>query len=90
MESLLLEALERVRKKVPDAPVEPPPKKTKRAPDTSKDEPNINFFCDQVGDDKLHRASTTNIDKHVRECAEKLCDTPLLAKLAMTDMHALE
>ena len=48
------------------------------------------LFCGQVGGDKLHRASTTNIDKRVRECAEKLCDTSLLAKLAMADLHALD
>ena len=84
-------ALERARKKVPDILVEPLPKKTQRVPDTSKDEPNIKcFFCDQVSDEKLHRASTTNIDKRVRECAERLCDIPLLAKLAMSDMHALD
>ena len=39
---------------------------------------------------QLHKASTTDIDTHVRECATKLDDSGLLAKLAMSDMHALD
>ena len=46
------------------------------------------FFCDQAGGE-IHEASTMDIDSRVRECAFKLCDTKLLAKLAMSDMHAL-
>ena len=38
----------------------------------------------------MHKASTENIDSRVRECATKLCDTSLLAKLATSDMHALD
>ena len=38
----------------------------------------------------MHKASTTEIDTHVRECAIKLNDSRLLAKLAMSDMHALD
>ena len=38
----------------------------------------------------MHKASTTYIDTHVRECATKLNDSGLLAKLAMSDIHALE
>ena len=38
----------------------------------------------------MHKASTTEIDTHVRECATKLNDSALLAKLAMSDMHALD
>jgi len=52
--------LERVQKKIP---IKPAPKKTKRLSEVLKDEPNIKFlFCGQVSDDKLHRASTPNID----------------------------
>ena len=47
------------------------------------------FFCDEPGE-QLHKASTTDIDTHVRECATKLNDSGLLAKLAMSDMHALD
>ena len=35
----------------------------------------------------MHKASTTEIDTHVRECATKLNNSGLLAKLAMSDMH---
>ena len=38
----------------------------------------------------MHKASTKNIDNRVRECATKLCDTSLLAKLATSDTHALD
>ena len=38
----------------------------------------------------MHKASTENIDSRIRECAIKLCDTSLLAKLATPDMHALD
>ena len=47
------------------------------------------IFCDEPGG-QLHKASTTEIDTHVRECATKLNDSTLLAKLAMSDMHALD
>ena len=47
------------------------------------------FFCDEPGG-QLHKASTTDIDTHVRECATKLNDSGLLAKPAMSDMHALD
>ena len=43
------------------------------------------FFCDEsLGD--LHKASTFEIDKHVRKCALNLQDTVLLAKLCVGDM----
>ena len=38
----------------------------------------------------MHKANTTEIDTHIRECATKLNDSRLLAKLAMSDMHALD
>ena len=43
------------------------------------------FFCDEPGG-QLHKASTTDIDTHVRECATKLNDSGPLAKLAMSEM----
>ena len=42
-------------------------------------------FCDEPGG-QLHKASTTDIDTHVRECVTKLNDSGRLAKLAMSDM----
>ena len=47
------------------------------------------FFCGEPGG-QLHKASTTDIDTHVRESATKLNDSGLLATLAMSDMHALD
>ena len=49
------------------------------------------FFCDEPGR-QLHKASTIEIDTHVRGCATKLNDSRLLAKLRsyMSDMHALD
>ena len=39
---------------------------------------------------QLHNANTTDIDAHVRECATKLNDSRLLAKLAMSEIHTLD
>ena len=39
------------------------------------------FFSDEPGG-QLHKASTTDIDTRIRECATKLNDSGLLAKLA--------
>jgi len=47
------------------------------------------FFCDQISG-QMHKTRTKMIDDRVRECATKLCDTALLAKLAVSDMHALD
>ena len=47
------------------------------------------FFCEQSSG-SLHRASTTNIDQNVRQCATVLRDSKLLAKLASGDMHAID
>ena len=66
-------------------------KKTRSMLNTSnpcQQEP-ICFFCNKSSG-QLHKASTKEIDAHVRECAIKLNDDSLLAKLAMSDMHALD
>ena len=68
--------------------VQSSPKKTRRSLDTLIQEPKC-FFCNELGGE-MHKASTKNIDNHVRECATKLCDTSLLAKLATSDMLALD
>lgn len=48
------------------------------------------FFCDQSGGGALRHASTFQIDFHVRQCALKLQDKPLLAKLSAGDLIAQE
>ena len=49
------------------------------------------FFCNDVaGPSGLHKASTFEIDGSVKESAIKLKDTDLLAKLAGSDMVAIE
>ena len=49
------------------------------------------FFCNDVaGPSGLHKTSTFEIDRSVRESAIKLKDTDLLAKLADGDMVAIE
>ena len=45
------------------------------------------FFYDHPGG-ILHRAATKDLNETVHNCAVQLCDTRLLAKLAMEDMHA--
>ena len=52
-------------------------------------EPETCFFCDQTaGKESLHKASTFDLDKHVRKSALKLEDKPLLAKLSAGDLMA--
>ena len=80
--------LKRAQKRASDMSIQSSPKKTRRSLDTSMQEPKC-FFCDQVGG-QMHKASTKIIDSRVRECATKHCDTSLLAKLAVSDMHALD
>ena len=80
--------LKRAQKRALDGAVQLSPKKTRKSLDTSTQEPKF-FFCGELGG-QMHRASTKNIDSHVRECETKLCDTSLLAKLATSDMHALD
>ena len=49
------------------------------------------FFCNDVGGTAgLHQASTLEIDQSVRECAIKLKDNELLAKLSDGDVVAIE
>ena len=38
----------------------------------------------------MHKTTTKMIHGRVRECATKLCNTVLLAILAVPDMHALD
>ena len=80
--------LKRAQKRVLDGAAQLSPKKTRKSLNTPTQEPKC-FFCGELGG-QMHRASTKNIDSHVRECATKLCDTSLLAKLATSDMHALD
>ena len=49
------------------------------------------FFCGKfAAGDALRNASTFDIDIHVRQCALKLQDKPLLAKLSAGDLIAQE
>ena len=49
------------------------------------------FFCGQPpGTSGLHEAATFQVDERVKNCAELLEDTILLAKLSVGDMVALE
>ncbi len=49
------------------------------------------FFCGKSADgDTLRNASTFEVDIHVRQCALKLQDKPLLAKLSAGDLIAQE
>ncbi|CAG2215868.1 unnamed protein product [Mytilus edulis] len=49
------------------------------------------FFCDSIEEDEMLReAATYGIDNRVRECAQKLQDTALLAKLSAGDLVAQE
>ena len=59
------------------------PKKTRRRLNVSSSYqvPKC-FFCDDSSG-QLHKASTIDIDTRVRECATKLNDSALLAKMAM-------
>ncbi|CAC5399642.1 unnamed protein product [Mytilus coruscus] len=49
------------------------------------------FFCNTIEEDeRLREATTYAIDNRVRECAQKLQDTALLAKLSAGDLVAQE
>ena len=49
------------------------------------------FFCGRCGpEDALRNASTFDIDFHVRQCALKLQDKPLLAKFSAGNLIAQE
>lgn len=49
------------------------------------------FFCNETSESAgLHKASTFEVDRRVRECALELHDTELLSKLACGDMVAID
>ena len=52
---------------------------------------DVCFFCDQPLDDQSgHSVETFGVDHKVRECALALADSKLLAKLATSDLMAIE
>ena len=65
-------------------------KKTRSMLDTSNPCQQEPVCFSVINRGQLHKASTKEIDAHVRECAIKLNDDSLLAKLAMSNMHALD
>ncbi|CAG2219197.1 unnamed protein product [Mytilus edulis] len=52
----------------------------------STSNPSVCFFCNENGQEALHESSTFGQDTRVRECAVKLNDTLLLAKLIAVDL----
>ncbi|CAG2225133.1 unnamed protein product [Mytilus edulis] len=56
----------------------------------STSNPSVCFFCNENGQEALHESSTFRKDTRVRECAVKLNDTLLLAKLSAGDLIAQE
>ena len=45
------------------------------------------FFCDKdIEEGKRHRVSTIALDKRIRNCANEMSDTKLIAKLSEGDM----
>ncbi|CAG2253182.1 unnamed protein product [Mytilus edulis] len=56
----------------------------------STSNPSVCFFCNENGQEALHESSTFGQDTRVRECAVKLNDTLLLAKLIAGDLIAHE
>lgn len=67
------------------------PVKTRRMQGVSH-EPSSTYsclFCDKACG-SMQIAASLAINKRVTECATKLMDTKLLAKLAMGDMHAID
>ncbi len=68
-----------------------PPKLSRKVGDQSAS--SACLFCDRIvdKDDKYGRfVATLDIDAKVRQCAEDLQDTKLLAKLAVGDMPAID
>ena len=78
--------LKRAQKRTSTVSAQLSPKKTIR--NLSVQEPKC-FFCNELGGE-MHKASTKNVDSRVRECATILQDSSLLAKLATSDMHAVD
>jgi hypothetical protein len=70
------------------------PSKRTRGHTTSIEKPaweTVCFFCYKPGDtDSLHEVATFQVDSRVRECAELLEDTDLIARLSAGNMVALE
>lgn len=60
----------------------------RRSTDTTKTS-QFCFFCEESSGE-LHRASTFNLDRNVRESTSILKDTSLLGKLSAGDMVALD
>ena len=83
-----IDKLKRAEKRALDFSAQSRPKKPQNSVDTSTSKTK-RFFCDQVGG-QMHKARTKVIDSRVRVCATRPCDMALLAKLAMSDMHALD
>lgn len=82
--------LQRAEKRNPDKTDCPLPTKfTRKSSNSSANVKSCCFFCD---DDSgtLHQASTFNMDIRVRECALKLQDKVLLAKLSAGDLMSQE
>ena len=81
--------LKEAQKRALDVTVESSPKKTRKNLDTSMQEPKC-FFCGELGG-QMHRANTKNIDSYVRERATNYVILAYyMAKLATSDMHALD
>ena len=80
------------KKKMPDKhDPEPPRKFTCLSREHQHHLTETCFFCGKfAAGDALRNASTIDIDIHVRQCALKLQDKPLLAKLSAGDLIAQE
>ena len=69
----------------------PSPVKTRKKSSKPKEESfDQCIFCDLSGEDYLHKASTMRLDQKVRAYAIELQDTKFLAKLAGSDMIAID
>ena len=86
--------LQRVSKRKTEESHNPSPVKTRRSSSEHLQQTQTKYvciFCDNpartIG---LHKASTFEVDFKVRTCATELCDTKLLAKLAVGDMVAID
>ena len=79
-------AIKRKSTESTDATVSPAKTRTKVDLHVSSDSC---FFCEK-NDGTLHKARTKGIDEKVKWCAKEIDDSRLLAKLAGSDMHALD
>ena len=72
-----------------DDPLTKPKKFTRVNDPHERARQDVCFFCDETSStDKLHNASTFQLDSRVRKCALNLQDDRLLAKLSAGDMVA--